>query len=216
MPVAKTYTIGRGDTLAKVAQRNRIDLATLCRANGLKPTAAVKPGQKIRLVSTRPTSGVVQQGGPKIEKQVQAASLSRAASKEYKPAVYTAGKQDTLYKIAKEQGVDLDVLCRINGLKKSATLKPGQQISLCTQESSGKGSVTPPSAAKRTSGSSVKQEAPSSSTLQKNMKPATIATLKAAGQQKVVGAAQKGGGKTVTGQNRVKLIKAEAKPAKNP
>lgn len=214
MPVAKTYTIGRGDTLAKVAQRNRIDLATLCRTNGLKPTATVKPGQKIRLVSTRAASGVVQQGGPKIEKQVQTASLSRAASEEYKPAVYMASKQDTLYKIAKEQGVDLDVLCRINGLKKSATLKPGQKISLCTQEPSGKGSVPPSSSAKRTSGSSVKQKAPSPSTLQKNMKPAAIATLKAAGQQKVAGTAQKGGGKTVTGQSRVKLIKAEAKPAK--
>lgn len=163
LPVAATYTVNRGDTLAAVAKRNRVNLKTLCAVNGLKPGAGIKPGQKIKLVSgSRTATGAARTRSLDIQKPVQTASASGAkASKDYVPAVYTADRQDTLQKIAKQQGIDLDALCKINGLNKNSA-SPGQKIRLCDQvATAGKPSGTSPSAVKATASSSSKQKASS-------------------------------------------------------
>ena len=69
-------------------------------------------------------------------------SADPKTSRNFVPAVYTADKQDTLQKIAKQQGIDLNALCQINGLNKNAALKPGQKIRLCEPETSQKSSAS--------------------------------------------------------------------------
>ncbi len=218
LPVAATYTVNRGDTLAAVAKRNRVNLKTLCAVNGLKPGAGIKPGQKIKLVSgSRTATGAARTRSLDIQKPVQTASASGAkASKDYVPAVYTADRQDTLQKIAKQQGIDLDALCKINGLNKNSALKPGQKIRLCDQvATAGKPSGTSPSAVKATASSSSKQKASSPTTLQKNMKVVPGVNAKAgANQQKVQGAAQKSTAKAATAKSGVQLTNAVKAPAK--
>jgi murein DD-endopeptidase MepM/ murein hydrolase activator NlpD len=44
------YTIRKGDTLGRIAQRNGTTVSKICKANGLKSTSLLKPGRKIRLV----------------------------------------------------------------------------------------------------------------------------------------------------------------------
>lgn len=46
----KYYTVRRGDTLGKIAQRKNISLKKLCRINGIKSTTVLRVGKKIRLV----------------------------------------------------------------------------------------------------------------------------------------------------------------------
>ena len=53
-PAARTYRVARGDTLGKIAERNRCDLKTLARANGLKaPAYALRQGQQLKLEGCR-------------------------------------------------------------------------------------------------------------------------------------------------------------------
>lgn len=43
------YTVKRGDSLGKIAQRNHISLQRLCRLNGLKTSSKIRVGQRIKL-----------------------------------------------------------------------------------------------------------------------------------------------------------------------
>jgi LysM repeat protein/murein endopeptidase len=217
MASAGTYTIHRGDTLQRVAQRNGVDVKVLRELNGLKGNAEVKPGQKIRLVSGKVSSGAAESTGSDIQKSVHAVSVSEPkTSKNFVPAVYTADKQDTLQKIAKQQGIDLNALCQINGLNKNTALKPGQKIRLCEPETSSKTSTGSPSVVKAALHLSPKQSSSSSNTLQKNMKPVPGAATKAnASVQKAQGSQKTLAKASATG-NSVQPTKAEKKPAKKP
>lgn len=46
---AATYTVRKGDSLGKIANRNGISLQTLCRLNGIKTTTKIQPGQRLKL-----------------------------------------------------------------------------------------------------------------------------------------------------------------------
>mgnify|MGYP004448799751 CR=1 FL=1 len=45
----KTYTVKKGDSLAKIAAANGITLAKLTKLNGLKASSKISPGQKLRV-----------------------------------------------------------------------------------------------------------------------------------------------------------------------
>lgn len=46
---ARTVKVKKGDTLSKIAARNHTTVARLCRANGIKATAKIRPGQKLKI-----------------------------------------------------------------------------------------------------------------------------------------------------------------------
>ena len=56
-----SHTVGNGDTLWTISKKHGVDLAELCRANGLGKDAVLKRGQKILLASAeeRPTAAAV-------------------------------------------------------------------------------------------------------------------------------------------------------------
>lgn len=46
---SKTYTVKKGDTLGRIAARNGLSLAQICRLNNLKTSSVLRIGQKIKL-----------------------------------------------------------------------------------------------------------------------------------------------------------------------
>jgi murein endopeptidase/LysM repeat protein len=48
-PKISSYSAHKGETLASVAKKNKIDVETLCRLNGLKKNAKLSPGQKLKV-----------------------------------------------------------------------------------------------------------------------------------------------------------------------
>jgi hypothetical protein len=80
-------------------------------------------------------------------------------------------------KIAKQQGLNLDALCRINGLSKNSTLKAGQKIQLCLQDAPQR-NTTSAKAATNSLKSKSKRSVSKPSTLQANMKPVPNAKTK--------------------------------------
>lgn len=45
----KVYTVKKGDTLGRIAQRNHTTISALCKKNGIKQTKALQLGQKIKI-----------------------------------------------------------------------------------------------------------------------------------------------------------------------
>ena len=46
---SQTYTVRRGDSLSRIASRNGTTVRALCRLNGIKSSAKLRPGQKLRI-----------------------------------------------------------------------------------------------------------------------------------------------------------------------
>ena len=44
----RVYTVARGDTIGKIAQRHRVSVDAMLRANGLSRSSTIHPGQKLR------------------------------------------------------------------------------------------------------------------------------------------------------------------------
>ena len=175
------YTLHRGDTLEKVAKRAGMDLDALHQLNGFNANERVKPGQKIRLVSSKASPGYEEVSRAGATKSVHAVSVADPKTmKGFTPAVYTVEKNDTLFNIAKQRGIDLNTLCQINGLSKNSRLKPGQKINLSQQDSSQQPSGSSAQTQRPSVKSSSKQSPSPQSTLQSNMKPVSGSKAKTA------------------------------------
>lgn len=45
----QTVTVKKGDSLSKIAQRNHTTVSNICKLNGIKSTAKIQPGQRLRV-----------------------------------------------------------------------------------------------------------------------------------------------------------------------
>ena len=114
---AATYTVRRGDTLAEIAGRLDTTVEDLAKANNLKRPYRLQPGQVLK--------------NPKAPKP-QAARASRTSSGgsgAAAPGVYTVRPGDTLFGIAQKNGVTVDALRAVNGLR-GTSISAGQKLKL--------------------------------------------------------------------------------------
>jgi membrane-bound lytic murein transglycosylase D len=107
------YRVKKGDTLISVAKRFDMSVEEIIRINKLKKKS-IRPGQVIKIIGTDSTG-------------LKAVSGKKYALKE-KSGSYTVRKGDSLAKIARENGVELDRLLEINKLSKKDRIHPGQTI----------------------------------------------------------------------------------------
>ena len=112
-----SYRVRRGDSLWKIARRYNLRVADLQRWNGLGRSTAIKPGQRLKLVSAVPQkrerSGVVQKTGKKARREV---------------VVLRRG--DSLWRISRRYRVTVTDLERWNNLQAKTILQPGQRLVL--------------------------------------------------------------------------------------
>ena len=104
---AATYTVKPGDSFAKIARNTGYTPAELAKANGLKLTSVIHPGQKIKLPGKATAPASVAADGTHI---IQSG--------------------ETLTAIARRYGMSLDSLLAANPGINPKTLKPGQKILL--------------------------------------------------------------------------------------
>ena len=102
------YTVRSGDTLSGIASRHRVSVANLRRANGLS-TSRIYPGNTLKVPGSGGTATVN--------------SGSSATT------TYRVRKGDTLYDIAREFGVSVSELRRLNGLSTSR-IYPGDVLKI--------------------------------------------------------------------------------------
>jgi cell wall-associated NlpC family hydrolase len=120
------YQVKKGDSLYLIGRRSGVSVKELQRLNGLKGDA-LKPGQ-VLLLGRKATPA----GGKGAAEKPSAAPAVRpapAADSTVTAATYKVKKGDSLYAIARSNGLTVLELKRLNGLK-SDTLKPGQKLLL--------------------------------------------------------------------------------------
>lgn len=136
VPAAKggVYTVKRGDTLGKIAYRNRVSVSALLAANNMemKDAKRLRIGQKLTIPAPG-TKVAVSKKSAKSAKAVAVKSESKkAVSKEAINAdgTYTVKRGDSPERIARKLKVKLDDLLKANNLdeKSSRNLKIGQKL----------------------------------------------------------------------------------------
>jgi len=96
----ETYTVMPGDTLETVAKKFNINPGDLINANKLQAPYLLREGANIII------------------------PISNANVFDY----YIVNKDDTLYKIAIANGISLETLASLNGIKKEEYIYPGQTL----------------------------------------------------------------------------------------
>lgn len=115
-----TYKVEKGDTLFSISRKFQITVAELRAANNLSENDVLKAGQKLII----PDADI----GTAAALSTSKTASTETASSEMKTVVYTVQKGDTLYRIARNNGLTVPELLAINNLDSSAVIKVGQKL----------------------------------------------------------------------------------------
>ncbi len=110
--------VRRGDTLSRIAWRQGVNLEDLLAWNGLNARSVIRPGDRI-LLRSAPGTPVPPLGSPRAPGDSE----------------YVVRRGDTLYDIAQDQGVPMNVLLAANGLHRRSVIHPGQRLTLAVEVS---------------------------------------------------------------------------------
>ena len=96
-PVARTYVVKKGETLAKIAKAEHVKVSELASANKLTKTAALKVGQKLTIpVKAEAPVTAVASATPALTAPIATATVPAVSGNSY-----TVKSGDSLWKIAK-------------------------------------------------------------------------------------------------------------------
>ncbi|MEZ5844071.1 MAG: peptidoglycan DD-metalloendopeptidase family protein [Hyphomicrobiaceae bacterium] len=125
----RTITVEKGDTLYGLSRRHGVRIADLKSANGLTSNA-LKLGQQLVVPGpggnsgARQAVGLSESGAPRLEPRV--GSPAAAAGGD----VYVVRRGDSLYRIARANGITSAELQRINGITDPRKVMPGTELRL--------------------------------------------------------------------------------------
>ena len=126
-----TYKVEKGDTLYSISRKYQITVAELRTANNLSENDVIKVGQKLII----PDADI---GTAAALSQTKASAGTAPAGKT---TVITVQKGDTLYGIARKNGMSVADLMALNNLDSSSVIKVGQKLKV-TEGSSASSSGT--------------------------------------------------------------------------
>ena len=113
----QVHVVRRGESIYQIAQKNRIDLRTLLRLNGMRKGDTIKPGDKI----------VVDAGGK------AGAASNEAAAPAASVVRHTVRRGETLAIIARMYRVTVAQIASWNGISAARALKVGQRLTIKTK-----------------------------------------------------------------------------------
>jgi membrane-bound lytic murein transglycosylase D len=129
------YAVRRGDTLGSIARKFGVSVASIKRWNSLRSNR-IRPGQRLvvmgqrgRSPSAQPASATAASSSPRSEGGALAAGDESAANW----TMHTVRRGDTLYAIAKLYNTTVADLRRLNGLRRSGRIFPGQRLRVQVQ-----------------------------------------------------------------------------------
>lgn len=115
-----SYTVKSGDSFNKIARKVGTSPEKLAKLNGLKTTAVIRPGQKLKVPGGQAIAAAQAPSTP--------AALPAVTSASGK--THTVRSGDTYSSISKKHGVSVESLVAANPKVKPSALRPGQQVSL--------------------------------------------------------------------------------------
>ena len=123
-PKLRQHRVRKGETLARVARRFGVSLASLAEINDLSPRARIAPS---RMLVIPERESPVSRAFKKREKRL--AESSAAPAPEGLPA-YSVRKGDTLFSIATSHHTTVQKLRQWNQLDASNSIQPGDRLNL--------------------------------------------------------------------------------------
>ena len=128
-----TYKVEKGDTLYSISRKYQITVAELRTANNLSENDVIKVGQKLII----PDADI----GTAAALSSTKTSGSSASASTAKTVEYVVAKGDTLYGIARKNGMTVADLMAINNLDSSAVIKVGQKLKVSAGSTSSNSSA---------------------------------------------------------------------------
>ncbi|MFT4123487.1 MAG: LysM peptidoglycan-binding domain-containing protein [Microbacteriaceae bacterium] len=115
---ARSYTIRAGDTISALATRFGVSVAAMLRANGLRATSIIYPGQSVEVPATTTLDAVT----------TSSATASTTATAD--ATSYTVVSGDTVSSIAARFGVSVAAVLAANDLDAASILYPGVRLTI--------------------------------------------------------------------------------------
>jgi LysM repeat protein len=121
-----SYKVEKGDTLYSISRKYQITVAELRTANNLSENDVIKVGQKL----------IIPDADIGTAAALSSTKNSASSAPAGKTVEYVVAKGDTLYGIARKNGMTVADLMSINNLDSSAVIKVGQKLKVSAGGSS--------------------------------------------------------------------------------
>ena len=112
------HTVRRGETLSGIASRYGSTVSVLQEANGIRRANQISVGQRIRIPSAGMRAAAVT--------RVASSSTSNRSSSDV--STYRVRSGDSMWSIARRQGITVGELMRWNQLTENSIIKPGDRL----------------------------------------------------------------------------------------
>lgn len=132
-----TYIVEKGDTLYSISRKNQITVAELRTANNLSENDVLKAGQKI-IIPEADIGTAAALSSSNQNKQNSSAKINSSAA----TSSYVVQKGDTLYGIARKNGMKVPELLALNNLDNNAVIKVGQKLKISSGAQFSQGSIS--------------------------------------------------------------------------
>lgn len=123
-PSTVRYTVKRGDSLSRIAQRNSTSVRQLAAANRISEKAVLKIGQKL-VIPSRATTQVARSPSPST---ITAPSVEAAAASGGEMRSHIVRPRETPISIARRYGVTVDSLLRANHISNPRKIRVNQKL----------------------------------------------------------------------------------------
>jgi len=128
LPVTGVYIVKRGDTLDKIAKKNKTTMSVLLKMNHMKMEDPLYFGRKLKIpVPEKEISD------EKAKEEVKVPTTDEKSPSQASPLVkrvYIVKEGDTLEKIAKKYNTTIGVLLKLNKMKLQESLYVGRKLKL--------------------------------------------------------------------------------------
>lgn len=115
-----TYKVQKGDTLYSISKKYQITVAELRTANNLSENDMIKVGQKL----------IIPDADIGTAAALSSTKTAGTVSSVGKTSTYLVSKGDTLYGIARKNGMSVADLMSLNNLDSSTVIKVGQKLKI--------------------------------------------------------------------------------------
>jgi LysM repeat protein len=134
---AKTYVVKKGDSLWKIAKAEKVTVDELCKANNLSKTSILKLNQKLTVPAASPRTEIAATAPAPVSGGAVSAIAPISGGNQYEVQI-----GDSLWKIAKNQGVTVTALKSANNLK-GDKLQVGQKLTIPAKTTTVTAKATP-------------------------------------------------------------------------
>jgi len=124
----RRHVVRSGETLSHIALRYRTDIGAIMRMNRIGNKHWIRAGQSL-VIPIRGSEGLVKGKMPKRLNHI--GDLIDHGGRVF---IYTVRQGDTLWEISRSAGVDVESLCRWNGIQNASRIYPGDRLTIPAKE----------------------------------------------------------------------------------